>query len=210
MTQKLKYALLLCLLAWLGGCTTLRVAVDSSPNVDLTKYRTFRFTDSDSQTSKNPLYKSSLIDQSIHATIASELIRRGVSEVDTNADMLVAYHTYTEKKRSSVNDYYPMMYGGWYWRYYPWGGAYGPYGPFAPFPYAGTRRTYTYTEGTLIIDIVDAATNQTVWRGSTAGAINNPSQLSRQAEQAVRTIFKEFPLPANNNRRQERETISRR
>ncbi|MCU0355286.1 MAG: DUF4136 domain-containing protein, partial [Cytophagales bacterium] len=165
MRQMKKIALLLCLLAGLGACNTSRVAVDSNPQIDLTKYRTFQFSDADEQISRNPLYKSSLIDQSIHATIASELITRGLVEVDTNADMMVAYHTYTEKKRSSVNDYYPMMYGGWYWRYYPWGGAWGPYGPWGPMPYAGTRTT-TYTEGTLIIDIIDAASKQMVWRGS--------------------------------------------
>jgi hypothetical protein len=190
--KRLNFISMLCLVAWLGGCAGSQVTVDQDDNADLSKYRTFDFADADSRNENagdngNPVYQSSLIEKNIHTYIADELQSRGVKKVETNADMLVAYHTYTEKKRGTTNDYYPMMYGGWGWRYYPWG--------VTSFPYGYTpRRTYTYTEGTLIIDIVDARTNQLVWRGSVAGTVDSPANVGRQVEKAVRTIFKKYPV----------------
>jgi hypothetical protein len=80
-----------------------------------------------------------------------------------------------------------MMYGGWAWRFYPWG--------YAPFPYGywnGYNRTYT--EGTLIIDAIDAETNQLIWRGSISGAIDNPENLHKKVMKAVEIIFRKFPI----------------
>jgi len=199
--KKLCFMWLLGLGVWLSGCSASHVVVDKAPEANLSNYRTFQFTDADSRNegTENSKYHS-LIDRSIHAYIARELESRGLTEVDENADMLVAYHTYTEKKRSSYNDFYPMMYGGWYWRFYPWG--------IAPFPYT-TRRTYTYTEGTLIVDIIDARSNELVWRGAIDGTVDSPASLIRQAEKAVKAIFKEYPVAPRSVNRQN-EVTSRR
>src|SRR3954467_943530 len=119
------------------------------PLTNLSQYHTFKFADAQVHTT-NPLYYGSLIDHNIHAHIATELTKRGLVEDTLNADLIVVYHTYTEQKQSSINNYYPMMYGGWGWRYYPWG--------LYPYPYglSSFNRTYTYTEGPLIVDLADA------------------------------------------------------
>jgi hypothetical protein len=175
------------LVGLLSACSSARVNTDVDPKANLSNYRTFKFTDGENKAGDNPLYRSSLVDNSIHAEIAIQLEKRGINEDVTNPDMFVAYHTYTEKKQSSSNSYYPMMYGGWGWRFYPWG--------YAPYPYNywdGYQRTYT--EGTLIIDAIDAKTNQVVWRGSISDAIDDPANLHRKAVKAVEIIFKKFPV----------------
>jgi len=180
---------LLGLLIWLSSCSASRVNTDLDPLVSLSKYRTFKFTDGEDNAGPNPLYHSTLLDNSIHAEIALQLEKRGIKEDLKNPDMFIAYHTYTEKKQSSINNYYPMMYGGWAWRFYPWG--------YVPYPYAywnGYHRTYDYTEGTLIIDAIDAKSNQLVWRGSISDAINDPTDLHKKAVKAVQIIFKKFPI----------------
>jgi hypothetical protein len=186
--------LLLSLGIWLGSCTSSKIYTDKDPQSNLTQYHTFKFTDGDTQLKTNPLYSSSLLENSIHAQIAIELEKRGIVENVEKPDMLVAYHTYTEKKRSAVNNYYPMMYGGWGWSFYPRG--------FFAFPYSfwnGYSRSYEYTEGTLIIDAIDAKTNQLVWRGSISNAIENPNNLHKKAIKAVELIFKKFPVQPGSN-----------
>jgi hypothetical protein len=182
---------LLGLTICLGSCSVSRVITDADPNMNLSSYHTFRFTDSDDQSDANPLYHSSILENAIHAQIAIELEKRGVLENMQHPDMLVAYHTFTEKKKSSVNDYYPMMYGGWSWRFYS-GGLY-PYGYWN-----GYNRTYEYTEGTLIVDAIDVKSNQLIWRGSISDAINNPGNLHTTAIKAVKLVFKKFPIKAND------------
>jgi hypothetical protein len=179
----------------LFSCEASRVSVDADPQVNLNRYHTFRFTDNDnSQSASNPLYSSSILENAIHARIAMELEKRGVREDIGNPDLLMAYHTFTEKKQSSVNNYYPMMYGGWAWRFYPWG--------FSPYPFGywnGYNNTTEYTEGTLIIDAIDAKSNQVVWRGSVSEAIDDPDNIHKKATKAVELIFKKFPIKPQGN-----------
>ncbi len=181
---------LLAISVWLGSCITSRVVTDADPAANFSKYHTYKFTDQDDDNAgPNPLYHSSLIDNSIHSQIAIELEKRGFEEVKKDPDMLVMYHTYTERKQSSANNYYPMMYGGWGWRYYPYGMAMYPY----PYGYwSGYNRTYT--EGTLLIDAIDASTKQVVWRGSVSDVIDEPANLSKKAMKAVSIIFSRFPV----------------
>lgn len=178
----------------LTSCLSSNVHTDSDTNADLTKYKSFKFVDGDDESGPNPLYRSTLIDNAIHAEIAIEMDKRGLVEQTTNPDLLVAYHTFTEKKQSSINNYYPMMYGGWGWRFYPWG--------FSPYPYGywnGYNEKREYTEGTLIIDVIDATSKQLVWRGSISEAINDPSDLHKRAINAVQAIFKKYPVPPLRN-----------
>jgi len=173
----------------LGSCASSKVHTDTDPQANLSRYKTFRFTDTDDQAGPNPLYHSSILEDAIHREIAMELEKRGIDEDRHNPAMLIAYHTYTEKKQSSINNYYPMMYGGWAWRMYPWG--------FAPYPWGywdGYQRNYEYTEGTLIIDAIDAKTNKLIWRGSISDVINGPADVNRKAIKAVRLIFDKFPI----------------
>jgi len=55
-------------------------------------------------------------------------------------------------------------------------------------------RIYDYTEGTLIIDAIDAKSNQLIWRGSISDAVNDPTDLHKKALKAVDIIFKKFPV----------------
>ena len=187
--QQLIRIVLLGLAIGLSSCSVSRVSTDADPRTDLNKYRTFKFIDGEDNAGPNPLYHSTLLDNSIHAEIAMQLEKRGIAESMTNPDMLIAYHTYTEKKRSSINNYYPMMYGGWGWRFYPFG--------YAPYPFGywnGYSRIYDYTEGTLIIDAIDAKSKQLFWRGSISDAVNDPTDLHKKAVKAVDIIFKKFPI----------------
>jgi len=179
--------LLSCIIIVLG-CTSAKVSTDADPQANLRSYHTFMFTDTGDSVGQNPLYHNSLLDNSIHAEIARQLERRGIIEDVNHPDMLVAYHTFTEKKQSSINNYYPMMYGGWAWQFYPWG--------YAPFPYSYWNGGYTrtYTEGTLIIDVIDARSNQMVWRGSISDVVDDPANLHKKVMKAVEIIFRRFPV----------------
>ena len=53
-----------------------------------------------------------------------------------------------------------------------------------------------YDEGTLIIDIVDAGSNELVWRGAAQGEVNlaaSPQEREQRAQDAVQRILEDFP-----------------
>jgi hypothetical protein len=56
-----------------------------------------------------------------------------------------------------------------------------------------------FTEGTLNIDVVDAARTQLVWEGIATGPVTAEVYRNRQVaiEQAVELVFRKYPHPGN-------------
>jgi hypothetical protein len=185
----LNIAALLTVFVMLVSCAT----TDLDRKVNFNHYRTFAWGPSEIKT-ENPVYNSDLINKNIKATIENEFARRGIVVDNTNPDFIVSFHTYTEKAQSyQRSPYYggPFMpfgfYGmGWGWGMPYWGMPYGGYG-------YGSSLPYTYTKGTLIIDVTDRKTNETVWRGTVAGNVDNVKKLERQIQKGVVAIMKKYP-----------------
>jgi len=147
----------LLLIGILLGCASSKVKSEWNGKTDLKQYKSFRFIDSASQQTKQQV---SLIDNTIHKRIKEELEKRDMKEGSLKPVLLISYHTYTNSKRDTINNHYPMMYGGESWRYYPRNAS--PY----PFEF-GNRNEHdqiVYTEGTLIIDAI--IPDQKNWSGA--------------------------------------------
>jgi hypothetical protein len=52
---------------------------------------------------------------------------------------------------------------------------------------------HTYTEGTLIVDLIDAKEEQLVWRGSGTGVVGNQEKIKEKAGEAIQKILADFP-----------------
>lgn len=58
----------------------------------------------------------------------------------------------------------------------------------------GTRHTtYNFTEGTLVIDMVEAATKQLVWRGIYRDDEDNAAKISKKIEKDIKELFDKYP-----------------
>jgi hypothetical protein len=81
---------------------------------------------------------------------------------------------------------------GYFW--YP--GLRGGHYSVAGYGYPGTRALDGPRPGTIIVDVVDAGTNQLAWRGSAEGALleaPDPDELTEYIDKVVAKIMKEFP-----------------
>ena len=59
----------------------------------------------------------------------------------------------------------------------------------------GPRESTTeYTEGTLILDIIDVKTDELLWRGSVSGDVEDTSRLRKKLEKGIRAIMKKYPV----------------
>ncbi len=128
-----------------------------------------------------------LINKNIRHTVEEEFAKRGIVQDRENPDFIVSYHSYTEEKqRYSQAPYYPYAY--YPFRFYPffygwgWPHAYGP------------THAEQYTEGTLIIDITDAKSDELLWRGTVSGRVDDVKNLQKQIAKGVRAIIKKYPL----------------
>jgi hypothetical protein len=134
-----------------------------------------------------------LINRNIHQTIENELNARGIVMDKQNPDVVISYHTYTEKRQQQYGGAYGYGYAPYFMPFgfyrYGWGIPYMPYGNgYGP---GGMK---TYTQGTLIIDIADAKTNELVWRGTVSGNVDNLKVLEKQIYKGVKAILKKYPV----------------
>lgn len=177
----------------LGSCAV----TDINRDVDFSQYKTFGFSTAQVSVS-NPAYKSGLISSKIRKNIKQEFEKHGLVYKKNNPDLLVSYETFT-KDREQVSSMYsgPYMYPGMYYRGFPgmWGYPYMPYGMYGP------ARSYAYTEGTLIIDVTDAKSNEQVWRGLVKGNVSDLNALQKSIDKGVKSIMKKYPGNVDPNRK---------
>lgn len=186
----------LTVLGSLSACSS-AVNVEQRANVDFNRYRTFDFADTEVKTSgdRNPLLRSPIAQDRIKQAIAGELGKRGLRQVDNSPDFLVTTHTFVEQAERTVYD----TYGGPGYAY-PY--AVGYRGRFLPINYGAwytpayysAPRTEQYREGTLVIDFIDARTNNLVWRGSMADPVDDPGRLGSEFSKSAKEILDKFPV----------------
>ena len=179
----LNFCMAMAVMLSLGSCAV----TDIDKSADFRQYKTFGFGTAEVNVN-SPAYKGSLISSKIRRNVQSEFEKHGLVFDKTNPDLLVSYETFTADKEKMYSTGYPnMMYPGMFYRGLPmmWGYPYGGYG--------GYGGSYKYTEGTLIIDVVDAKTNEEVWRGLVKGDVSNLNSLSRSIDKGVRAIMRKYP-----------------
>jgi hypothetical protein len=119
---------------------------------------------------------SSLFDARLKKAVNSQLEARGLKQHPDNPDFLITYHTGSEEKINITS--YGYGYG-------PYWGAWG--GPF---------EVQQYTEGTLVLDFVDAKSRQIVWRGIATKAFASrpkPSETEGKINEVVGKLLAGFP-----------------
>ena len=120
----------------------------------------------------DPLSTDSLNDGRIRTGLESQLIANGFRMETGKADFVIAYYVKT-KNKLSVQDY-----------------GYGP-----PRWFGGRDiRVNQDTEGTLMVDFIDARTNQVVWRGRAVGTLDMKGvdkKISKSTEKLVKQFVKD-------------------
>ncbi len=160
-----------------------------SRDVEFTQYRTYAWMEQES----TPLIRNSPLpddaptneelDAMIRTKVDKHLQKRGLRKVGKGAADLLVTHVgigrlllETTKGDSGV--------GAW-----P-GGSYGHWRPFA----RGVADSYMRRHGTLTLDLVDANSNELVWRCSSSGVIKpTRKNLEKMVEKGAKKLLKKYP-----------------
>jgi hypothetical protein len=184
------------LLVWLSACTS-AVTVEQQPGINFNKYRSFAWADTEVKTQgdQNPLLNSPIAQARIRQAVAGELAKRGIREVDRNPDFYLTTHIFVEQAERTVTNPPPPAAGYAYPYAVRYRGGLLPvnYGYWYSPAYYQTTRTEQYREGTLVLDFIDAKTNNLVWRGSMADPVDDPARLGRQFAESAKDILEKFP-----------------
>jgi hypothetical protein len=154
--------LCLPLLATIVGCATARVTSDWDRDANFAAYKTFAWAENPQM---RALQQNSLFDKRLRAAVDRQLAAKGLREVETGADVLVAYH-------AGISEKVDLQETGRFGR---------------------NLNVRQYREGTLVLDIVDGRSKQLVWRGSAAGEMNRSDGSAERLDKAVAKMLAEFP-----------------
>jgi hypothetical protein len=167
-------------LGLLAGCSSLTVNYDYDTNVDWAKYETYAWMGGQNnapQDPSSPLMDSGLLDKRIRSAVEWEMEQREMKPAD-DPDVLVIYHLGSEDKLQ-VTDW-GYRYSDYYWGY-------------------GGRQidVYEYTQGTLVIDVIDAESKNMIWRGIGQKVIDqtqrSPEEVQEKIDQIINKIMASYP-----------------
>jgi hypothetical protein len=182
-TTACRPALLSLVAVALAGCATqVAVSVDHDRSANFAALRTYAWRPGAMPGVGDPGFDSTLLDMRVRGAVDRVLAAKGYRQATpgTAADFLVGYYAVVRQKTSfqTVNRRY--------------GYHLGPRGGWSP--------TYAqdYDQGTLLIDVIDPATMNLLWRGAGTGVVDpdaSPEKRERRINEAVDAILAKFPPP---------------
>ena len=150
----MKNIFLLLITLILSSCSSIKVFSDYDRNIDFSNYETFAYF----KPEIDKVDISDLDKRRILKALDSEMNLKGLSKSET-PDLLIGFTT-KAKEQIYVNTGNNFGWG-WGWGFNPWFCGNGGYNSVS-----------TRTEGTLYVNIIDAATKQLIWQGKGRGGIN--------------------------------------
>ena len=172
-------------LSGLSGCAT-KVRSDFDREAVFSSYNTFDWIAPPVRASKEglrpdpegPFARNSLLDKRIRAAVNSNLRSRGFRSVeDDESDFRLNYHVMFKDKLAGSGSNF-----GYTGRYHR--------GAFSSGFNWSVRQ---YQQGTIIIDIVDRAKDQLVWRGWVVSRNRDGNYDDAEINRTVNQILKRFP-----------------
>lgn len=169
--------LALLVLVTLAGCATMNVSSHIESGIGFEKYVTYDWGPPDNlpvgdpRLDNNPFFRDHLM-----GAIEKKLIAKGYERVAAGKpDLLIHYHANVSQRLDVYRA--DSQYGYCYGNCEP--------------------QVSDYDQGTLVIDLVDNATNKVIWRGwaqdTMNGIINDQQRLDRQVDEAVTKMMLRLP-----------------
>ncbi len=156
-------------LALLCACSSLDTSIDYDTKADFSHLSNYAWIETGD---------ASLTGRRIQTAVDAALGRRGYALASEAPSFLVAAHI-GRQDRVQVTDWgysYPRYGGAWYG--------------------AGDLDVYTYQEGSLVLDVIDAKTRELMWRG-TATRVIDPGWTAEERDkivaEAVEALLEHFP-----------------
>jgi hypothetical protein len=155
-----------------------KVEVGADRTVNLAKYKTYSWTNP--PTASNPL-----IGQAIMDAVDRAMTLKGLTKVAANAEINLVVFAATE---SDLHISYPSWHPGM--------------NSIATGIVGGSQQ-WPVTKGTMVVDMVDANTKNSIWRGQATDTLDHgptgnlqkdAKSVEKKIKKAVDKMFKKFPV----------------
>lgn len=158
------------------------VKTDYDKDYEFGKLKTFAFKDQ-SRSNSDPLRTNTLLDNRIKDALRNQLEARGFQYApDGNADFLVSYFA-SSMEKLNVEDF-----GYGFPRRWRWG-------------FGQRIWTNYYTVGSVVVDFVDPANRQLIWRGIASQTVSGLNPSDKQVSKGVDELLKHFVKDAGEKKK---------
>ncbi len=184
-----RWAVIGILLSLLAACATgPRVRTDFDPEADFGRYRSYAFYQPIAMEATG--YSTYITDR-IKANVRREMAARGYVYNETSPDLRVNFQGIVEERTDVYS--VPRTDYQYYYNYRA--------RSYVAVPvWYDEARVSRYTEGTLSVDLVDAARNRLVWTGDAIGRVRQrtPQERAVQVDRSISEIFLRYPYRAGS------------
>lgn len=167
------------LTAFAAGCASPKIGYDYDHSANFNAYRTYEWIPGEQERTGDRRVDNSEVTIRLRTAIGAQLRLRGYTTPAVGKpDFYVAYHVVVKDMIPDVSHHFS--------------GERAPTPPTRSSSGAPTGgELQPYTTGTLLIDIIDAASNKLAWRGTAAGDVD-PGLTSEERDERIRTIVHEM------------------
>jgi hypothetical protein len=158
-----------------AACASIDVGANFDPATTLPALTTFDFEPrdaaptGDARLDGNPFFETRLL-----AAVEFEMSAKGLRRSTANPKLLVHYHASVDKRLDVVQTDIRRGYA------------------------TDTVAYAEWEEGTILVDVVDAATKRVIWRGwgrsDLSGVLADPHTMDRYVQEVVHKMFERFTL----------------
>ena len=165
--------LVVALLCCCGLGLAQNVTYNFMPGTNFSQFHTFKWVNI-----PGGVHSNQIINQEIQNAVVGQLTGKGLTQTDAdNADLYVGYQIAEDQEKQ--------------WNAFGMGGGF-------RFGGMGSATSSTITNGTLVVDIYDAANKQLVWTGRATKTLSpgkNQQKDLNNLDKAIAKLLKNYPPP---------------
>ena len=188
----------------LSACasSSIQSTVDVADQADFSNFQTYAWITDESLIARSDATSElgyPLNEQRTRAAVERELARKGYRKVSgTEADFVVSFTVGSRVRVQQYYNDYGYSYRGYHHGFTRYGYSrfgYAGYGYPGYGHYGSTASVYTFTEGSLVVDIFDNRSKEAIWHGSASKRLSRKDKdnATQLIDQAIASLFIEFP-----------------
>jgi hypothetical protein len=175
----------------LTACSSVHVRTDFDPDTDFSRLTTYAWMARPGN-AQDVLADDSLIRNRVMDAVDAELAAKGLRRDASSPSFLVSAHAGTrERMRVIHSPSSPWPWWGYGWRRSSFGGWGAGVGWGTGWGY--DTDVMQYTEGSLVLDFVDPARAELLWRGVATSVMDDEWGSEERIREAVRELLARYP-----------------
>ena len=171
---------LLLTAACVAACWAQKIDTEFDKALDFTQFKTFAIREGKIN-AKDPLLSSELVEKNLHTAIVEQMKAKGLTEVDSKADLNVTFRLTDGTGKQQVLAPGQRM------------ETVGPRGRVTERTTRPRKASITQAKDTLVIDLRNTATKELAWRAVCVDQQDDPAKLEKHLPGMVAKAFQKYP-----------------